>query len=99
MGLSVSNFPPSFSRKGHTLVLLEFVKVGSVNTADIFPESIDLTCDSSPEDLVEHCVGHVIVGATFLVLGNSECVLSVSNVTVGIQSGHTGYARVLVQGI
>jgi hypothetical protein len=63
-----------------TLVLLELVKIGGLDTAEVLPKSIDLARYRSPEYLIEHGVGHVVVCATFLVLGYSECVLDVSGV-------------------
>jgi hypothetical protein len=58
-----------------TFVLFELVKVGGFDAAEILSEPVDLASNGSPEYLVKHGIGHVVVGATFLVLGDSKCVL------------------------
>lgn len=74
-------------------MLLELIKVGSVNVEDLLSPSIDLTGDRSPEDLVEHGVGHIVVPTTLLVLGNGKCVLPASqrdSTQVSMEGRRTG---------
>ena len=59
-------------------MLLELIKVRSLDSTSVLPESIDLASNSSPEDLVEHGVGHIVVGSSAFVFGNGKCVLNIS---------------------
>jgi hypothetical protein len=56
-------------------VLLKFIKVGWSDTAYFLPESVHLSRDSSPEDLVKHRICHVIVRSTLLVFRDSKGML------------------------
>jgi len=56
-------------------VLLQLIVVCGSNTADFLSESIDLTRDSFPEDLIKHGICHVVVRSTLLVFGHGKGML------------------------
>lgn len=57
------------------LVLLHFVKCSGIKAQDVTSPPIYLSRDCSPEDLIEHCVRHIVIWASAAMFRNSKRVL------------------------